>query len=80
LFFAKTWRKFNCFEFIFKAGGKKSKKEGKKKDQKSTSNAFSMFDQNQIQEFKEVRLLFCDYDIEFDGAIKKEYNIRFREL
>jgi len=39
------------------AGGRKSKKEGTKKTQKAASNVFSMFDQNQIQEFKEVRKL-----------------------
>uniref|UniRef100_H2YY10 EF-hand domain-containing protein n=1 Tax=Ciona savignyi TaxID=51511 RepID=H2YY10_CIOSA len=50
------------------AGGRKSKKEGGKKAQKSTSNAFSMFDQNKIQEFKEA---FSIMDQNRDGFINK---------
>nr|CAB3264131.1 myosin regulatory light chain, smooth muscle-like [Phallusia mammillata] len=50
------------------APGKKSKKNGGKKDQKSTSNVFSMFDQNQIQEFKEA---FSMIDANRDGFIDK---------
>nr|CAB3264129.1 myosin regulatory light chain, smooth muscle [Phallusia mammillata] len=50
------------------APGKKSKKNGGKKDQKSTSNVFSIFDQNQIQEFKEA---FSMIDENRDGFIDK---------
>ncbi|CAK8679889.1 myosin regulatory light chain, smooth muscle-like [Clavelina lepadiformis] len=50
------------------AGGRKGKKEGGKKAQKATSNVFSMFDQNQIQEFKEA---FSMIDANRDGFIDK---------
>jgi hypothetical protein len=32
------------------------KKKGKKKASRATSNVFAMFEQSQIQEFKEVRI------------------------
>eukprot|EP00096_Caligus_rogercresseyi_P015868 TRINITY_DN8351_c0_g1_i1.p1 TRINITY_DN8351_c0_g1~~TRINITY_DN8351_c0_g1_i1.p1 ORF type:complete len:170 (+),score=10.99 TRINITY_DN8351_c0_g1_i1:57-566(+) len=48
------------------AGGKG--KKGGKKAQKSSSNVFSMFDQNQIQEFKEA---FSIMDANRDGFIDK---------
>lgn len=47
---------------------KKSGKKGAKKEQKANSNVFSMFDQNQIQEFKEA---FSMIDANRDGFIDK---------
>ena len=41
--------------FDLQASRKTKKKEGgKQRSQRATSNVFSMFDQSQIQEFKEV--------------------------
>ena len=49
---------------FFQSSGRKTKKKesSKHKTQRATSNVFSMFDQNQIQEFKEVkkRLIFIN--------------------
>nr|XP_039257823.1 myosin regulatory light chain, smooth muscle-like [Styela clava]XP_039257824.1 myosin regulatory light chain, smooth muscle-like [Styela clava] len=47
---------------------KKGGKKGAKKEQKANSNVFSMFDQNQIQEFKEA---FSMIDANRDGFIDK---------
>ena len=47
----------------------KGKKTGKKKSGKSTSNVFSMFEQQQIQEFKEA---FGMIDANRDGFIDKD--------
>ena len=51
----------------------KGKKTGKKKSGKSTSNVFSMFEQQQIQEFKEA---FGMIDANRDGFIDKD-DLRF---
>lgn len=51
-----------------KAAGKK-KTQGKKRAQRATSNVFAMFDQSQIQEFKEA---FNMIDQNRDGFIDKE--------
>ncbi|CAK8689666.1 myosin regulatory light chain, smooth muscle-like isoform X2 [Clavelina lepadiformis] len=53
-----------------KASRKTKKKEGtKQRSQRATSNVFSMFDQSQIQEFKEA---FTMIDANRDGFIDKE--------
>jgi len=51
------------------SSSKKSKKSGKKRAQRATSNVFAMFDQSQIQEFKEA---FNMIDQNRDGFIDKE--------
>ena len=51
------------------SSGKKSKKSGKKRAQRATSNVFAMFDQSQIQEFKEA---FNMIDQNRDGFIDKD--------
>ncbi|CAK8689665.1 myosin regulatory light chain, smooth muscle-like isoform X3 [Clavelina lepadiformis] len=52
------------------ASRKTKKKEGtKQRSQRATSNVFSMFDQSQIQEFKEA---FTMIDANRDGFIDKE--------
>jgi len=48
---------------------KKKKGSGKKRAQRATSNVFAMFDQSQIQEFKEA---FNMIDQNRDGFIDKE--------
>jgi len=48
---------------------KKTKKTVKKRSQRATSNVFAMFDQSQIQEFKEA---FNMIDQNRDGFIDKE--------
>ncbi|XP_078488472.1 myosin regulatory light chain, smooth muscle isoform X5 [Ciona intestinalis] len=53
-----------------KASRKTKKKEGgKQRSQRATSNVFSMFDQSQIQEFKEA---FTMIDANRDGFIDNE--------
>ena len=47
----------------------KGKKGGKKKTGKTSSNVFSMFEQQQIQEFKEA---FGMIDANRDGFIDKD--------
>ena len=47
----------------------KTKKTAKKRAQRATSNVFAMFDQNQIQEFKEA---FNMIDQNHDGFVDKE--------
>jgi len=49
--------------------GKGKKKSGKKRAQRATSNVFAMFDQSQIQEFKEA---FNMIDQNRDGFIDKD--------
>lgn len=47
------------FPSLFQASRKTKKKEGgAKRAQRASSNVFSMFEQTQIQEFKEVKSLF----------------------
>lgn len=53
---------------VTKMAPKKGGKKGAKKEQKANSNVFSMFDQNQIQEFKEA---FSMIDANRDGFIDK---------
>jgi len=60
---------------IVQASRKTKKKEGtKQRSQRATSNVFSMFDQSQIQEFKEVRISLIANRYAATGA-KTGFNI-----
>lgn len=67
----KSTQILNLTEFgaQFRSDMVKGKKTGKKKSGKSTSNVFSMFEQQQIQEFKEA---FGMIDANRDGFIDKD--------
>lgn len=69
LYFCLPIRFYTCLCLRYKMASRKTKKTTKKRAHRATSNVFAMFDQNQIQEFKEA---FNMIDQNSDGFVDKE--------
>ncbi len=57
------------FDILFKMASRAKAKPPKKRQQRATSNIFAMFDQSQIQEYKEAFNIIDHDRVNFHGIV-----------